>query len=192
MAAFAGTDVTGLMHERFDEVLTPRRRTSAQPAARADAQAGRARGPGVRVGPAGADVRAAARLRAPAGGSGAGSLRARRACAADPGCCFAGSGASASGDRRAGDLLPLRRQLNELDPEPAQEAGDRKATAVAATGADVLVTASPGCPVQIASAMRRSGGAVDLAHTAEILDASIRGAAYRRNPEPRVPTHQGG
>ena len=81
---------------------------------------------------------------------------------------------------------------NVLNPEPARELGDRKAAAVAATGADVLVTANPGCLMQIASAMRRSGGAVDLAHTAEILDASIRGAPHRWNPEPRVPTHQGG
>jgi glycolate oxidase iron-sulfur subunit len=81
---------------------------------------------------------------------------------------------------------------NLLNPEPARELGDRKAAAVAATGADVLVTANPGCLMQIASAMGRSGGAVDLAHTAEILDASIRGAPHRWNPEPRVPTHQGG
>jgi glycolate oxidase iron-sulfur subunit len=81
---------------------------------------------------------------------------------------------------------------NLLNPEPARELGDRKAAAVAATGADVLVTANPGCLMQIASAMRRSGEAVGLAHTAEILDASIRGAPHRWNPEPRVPTHQGG
>jgi glycolate oxidase iron-sulfur subunit len=81
---------------------------------------------------------------------------------------------------------------NVLNPEPARELGDRKAAAVAATGADVLVTANPGCLMQIASAMRRSGEAVGLAHTAEILDASIRGAPHRWNPEPRVPTPQGG
>ena len=81
---------------------------------------------------------------------------------------------------------------NVLNPEPARELGDRKAAAVTATGADVLVTANPGCLMQIASAMRRSGGEVDLAHTAEILDASIRGAPHRWNPETEVPTHRGG
>jgi glycolate oxidase iron-sulfur subunit len=81
---------------------------------------------------------------------------------------------------------------NVLNPEPARELGDRKAAAVTAAGADVLVTANPGCLMQIASAMRRSGGEVDLAHTAEILDASIRGAPHRWNPETEVPTHRGG
>ena len=81
---------------------------------------------------------------------------------------------------------------NVLNPEPARELGDRKAAAVTAAGADVLVTANPGCLMQIASAMRRSGGEVDLAHTAEILDASIRGAPHRWNPETEVPPHRGG
>jgi glycolate oxidase iron-sulfur subunit len=56
----------------------------------------------------------------------------------------------------------------------------RRAAAVVATGAEVLVTATPGCLMQIASTMRRSGRAVALAHTAEILDASIRGVPIRR------------
>ena len=79
-----------------------------------------------------------------------------------------------------------------LNPEPARELGDHKAAAVAATGADVLVTANPGCLMQIASAMRRSGRSVALAHTAEVLDASLRGTPYPWSPETRVPTHQGG
>jgi hypothetical protein len=49
-------------------------------------------------------------------------------------------------------------------------------------------------------AMRRSGRAGNAAQrrhgrfgqTAEILDASIRGAPHRWNPEPRVPSHRGG
>jgi glycolate oxidase iron-sulfur subunit len=76
---------------------------------------------------------------------------------------------------------------NVLNPEPARELGDRKAAAVAATGADVLVTANPGCLMQIASAMRRSGGTVALAHTAEILDASIRGAPTGGTPNRGFP-----
>jgi glycolate oxidase iron-sulfur subunit len=75
---------------------------------------------------------------------------------------------------------------NVLNPQPARELGDRKAAAVTATGADVLVTANPGCLMQIASSMRRSGREIALAHTAEILDASIRGA-----PSWRAPRSQG-
>lgn len=64
---------------------------------------------------------------------------------------------------------------NILNPGPAAELGDRKAGHVLATGAELLVTANPGCLMQVASAVRRRGGEIALAHTAEVLDASIRG-----------------
>ncbi len=64
---------------------------------------------------------------------------------------------------------------NLLHPEPATELGDRKAAGVLATGATVLVTANPGCLMQIASAMQRQGADIALAHTVAVLDASIRG-----------------
>jgi glycolate oxidase iron-sulfur subunit len=62
-----------------------------------------------------------------------------------------------------------------LHPEPARELGDRKASNVLATGAQLLVTANPGCLMQVAASIERQGGAVSLAHTVEVLDASIRG-----------------
>jgi glycolate oxidase iron-sulfur subunit len=64
---------------------------------------------------------------------------------------------------------------NLLNPEPARELGDRKAANVAATGASLLVTANPGCLMQVHSALRRTGQSIALAHTVEVLDASIRG-----------------
>ena len=64
---------------------------------------------------------------------------------------------------------------NLLEPEPARELGDRKAGHVAATGADLLVTANPGCLLQITSALRRAGTTIATAHTVEVLDASIAG-----------------
>jgi glycolate oxidase iron-sulfur subunit len=65
---------------------------------------------------------------------------------------------------------------NIVNPKPARELGDRKATNVRATGAQLLVTANPGCLMQIDSALRRDGVPLALAHTIEVLDASIRGA----------------
>ena len=65
---------------------------------------------------------------------------------------------------------------NVLNPEPARELGDRKAASVLATGAEVLVTANPGCLMQVAASVRRTGGSIAMAHTVEVLDASIRGA----------------
>ena len=63
---------------------------------------------------------------------------------------------------------------NVLNPGPAAELGDRKAANVLATGAQLLVTANPGCLMQVAAAVRRQGGEIALAHTAQVLDASIR------------------
>ncbi|AKU16529.1 (Fe-S)-binding protein [Luteipulveratus mongoliensis] len=66
---------------------------------------------------------------------------------------------------------------NILQPEPAKELGERKARNVLATGAELLVTANPGCLMQISSAITGLGHQMALAHTAEVLDASIRGLA---------------
>jgi glycolate oxidase iron-sulfur subunit len=68
---------------------------------------------------------------------------------------------------------------NLLHPEPATELGDRKARNVLATGASVLITANPGCLMQIAASARRLGAPLTLAHTVTVLDASIRGVPLR-------------
>jgi glycolate oxidase iron-sulfur subunit len=69
---------------------------------------------------------------------------------------------------------------NIVNPEPARELGDRKAANIVATGAEVLVTANPGCLMQVTSAIERwaeseGGHPMGMAHTVEVLDASIRG-----------------
>ena len=65
---------------------------------------------------------------------------------------------------------------NLLQPEAARELGQRKAAAVRATGAALVVSANPGCSLQIAAALADAGGAAPaVAHIAEVLDASIRG-----------------
>ena len=68
---------------------------------------------------------------------------------------------------------------NLLQPEPARQLGDRKAGHVATTGADLLVTANPGCLLQITSALRRAGTSIATAHTVEVLDASIAGRSVQ-------------
>ena len=65
---------------------------------------------------------------------------------------------------------------NLLQPEPARELGDRKAANVLDTGAELLVTANPGCSMQIRTALERRGESMSMAHTVQVLDASIRGA----------------
>jgi glycolate oxidase iron-sulfur subunit len=64
---------------------------------------------------------------------------------------------------------------NIMNPEPARELGDRKAANIVATGAELLVTANPGCLMQVTAAIERSGHPMGMAHTIEVLDASIRG-----------------
>ena len=68
---------------------------------------------------------------------------------------------------------------NLLQPEAARELGERKAEAVTrarAAGADLLVSANPGCTLQIGAALAGRGAPMPVAHTAEVLDVSVRGA----------------
>jgi len=64
---------------------------------------------------------------------------------------------------------------NLVQPEAASELGARKAQAVLDAGAPLLISANPGCSLQIAAALADRGENIALAHVAEILDASLRG-----------------
>jgi glycolate dehydrogenase iron-sulfur subunit len=67
---------------------------------------------------------------------------------------------------------------NLLQPGPARELGERKADAVMAAklaGAELLVSANPGCSLQISAALAARGEWIPIAHTAQVLDASVRG-----------------
>jgi glycolate oxidase iron-sulfur subunit len=64
---------------------------------------------------------------------------------------------------------------NLLQPQAARDLGDRKAAHVAATGASMLVSANPGCAMQISAALGRAGHPLPVAHVAEVLDRSITG-----------------
>jgi glycolate oxidase iron-sulfur subunit len=66
---------------------------------------------------------------------------------------------------------------NLVQPEAAQELGDRKAANITATKPDVVATGNPGCILQIQAALRRQGANIPVVHTIELLDASIRGAS---------------
>jgi glycolate oxidase iron-sulfur subunit len=64
---------------------------------------------------------------------------------------------------------------NLLQPDAAQQLGARKADSVVASGASLLISANPGCTLQISSELAARGVPLRTAHTAEILDASING-----------------
>jgi glycolate oxidase iron-sulfur subunit len=65
---------------------------------------------------------------------------------------------------------------NLLQPGPAGRLGARKAAAIRATGADVVVAGNPGCLLQIRAALDADGGPpLPTRHTVELLDASLAG-----------------
>ncbi len=45
-----------------------------------------------------------------------------------------------------------------------------------AAGPDLLVSANPGCLMQISSALARRGATIPVAHLIQVLDASLSGA----------------
>jgi len=63
---------------------------------------------------------------------------------------------------------------NLVQPEAARALGERKAVAIEATGAQLLVSANPGCSLQISAALGARGVRMPMAHIAEVLDASLR------------------
>jgi glycolate oxidase iron-sulfur subunit len=64
---------------------------------------------------------------------------------------------------------------NLLQPQAARELGALKADAVLSSGASLVISANPGCTLQISAELASRGKAIATAHTAEILDISIRG-----------------
>ncbi|WP_219976097.1 (Fe-S)-binding protein [Rubrobacter xylanophilus] len=64
---------------------------------------------------------------------------------------------------------------NMVEPGPAAELGERKARNILDTGARLLITANPGCTLQIRASLRRMGRDIPVAHPVEVLDASLRG-----------------
>jgi glycolate oxidase iron-sulfur subunit len=65
---------------------------------------------------------------------------------------------------------------NLLHPEPANELGDRKVENLLASKAQILVSANPGCLLQLQAGLRRRGLAqIPTFHMVELIDASIRG-----------------
>jgi glycolate dehydrogenase iron-sulfur subunit len=82
--------------------------------------------------------------------------------------------------RDAGTCCGSAGVYNLLQPEAARALGARKADAVADSGAELLISANPGCTLQIIAELTDRGQSIATAHTAEVLDASIRGVPLHR------------
>jgi glycolate oxidase iron-sulfur subunit len=66
---------------------------------------------------------------------------------------------------------------NLIEPEPAQELGNRKVQNCLSTAPDMIVSSNPGCLLQIKAGLSRAGRKMPVLHMIELLDASIRGIA---------------
>ena len=64
---------------------------------------------------------------------------------------------------------------NLVQPESAEQIGQRKVDNVLSTRAELLASANPGCTLQIQKILRERGKRLPAAHPIEILDASISG-----------------
>ncbi len=65
---------------------------------------------------------------------------------------------------------------NLLQPETANQLGDRKVENLLSTGAQAVLSANPGCLLQLMNGLRRRGfKTMPAFHMVELLDASIRG-----------------
>ncbi len=65
--------------------------------------------------------------------------------------------------------------FNLVQPDAANDLGDRKAGLIAPLNADVVATGNPGCVLQMQSALARQGQKTPVVHTIQLVDASIRG-----------------
>jgi glycolate oxidase iron-sulfur subunit len=67
---------------------------------------------------------------------------------------------------------------NLLEAESSYEIGQRKVENVLAVAPELLVTANPGCALQVEMLLRERGHSMITAHPIEVLDASIRGSTW--------------
>jgi glycolate oxidase iron-sulfur subunit len=59
---------------------------------------------------------------------------------------------------------------NVTQPDLAARLGHRKAQHIVRSGAEMVVTANPGCQMQIEAALRREGARVPVVHLMDLLD----------------------
>jgi glycolate oxidase iron-sulfur subunit len=64
---------------------------------------------------------------------------------------------------------------NLIQPEMAGRLQERKVDNIVATGADAVVTANPGCIIQIAQGLKARGHPVTVLHLVELLDRAYGG-----------------
>jgi glycolate oxidase iron-sulfur subunit len=64
---------------------------------------------------------------------------------------------------------------NLVQPDTAAQLGDLKVKNCLSTKPDLVVSANPGCLIQISSGLKRAGKQIPVLHMIELMDAAIRG-----------------
>jgi glycolate oxidase iron-sulfur subunit len=70
---------------------------------------------------------------------------------------------------------------NIIRPEMANDLGDRKALHAMETPASEVITANPGCLMQVRASLRRNGSTARVRHIADLLDEAYGGAKTKRS-----------
>ena len=72
---------------------------------------------------------------------------------------------------------------NLVQPEMAQRLQARKVAHIRETGAEAVITANPGCIIQILQGLRATGSPVEVLHIVEVLDEAYGGGTPGPSPE---------
>jgi glycolate oxidase iron-sulfur subunit len=64
---------------------------------------------------------------------------------------------------------------NIIRKDMADDLGDRKAGHIVETHADQVITANPGCHMQLRTSLQRNGSTMPVRHIVEILDEAYGG-----------------
>ena len=75
---------------------------------------------------------------------------------------------------------------NLTQPEMARQLQERKVAHIRETGAEAVVTANPGCIIQIVQGLEAEGSPVKVLHIAELLDESYQNAEQGAAPHPAL------
>jgi glycolate oxidase iron-sulfur subunit len=70
---------------------------------------------------------------------------------------------------------------NLLRPEMASDLGDRKARHILETPATEVITANPGCAMQVRASLERNGGTSRVRHIVDLLDEAYGGAKTKKS-----------
>jgi glycolate oxidase iron-sulfur subunit len=69
---------------------------------------------------------------------------------------------------------------NIIREKMANELGDRKALHAIETPATEVISANPGCQMQVRASLRRNGSSARVRHIADLLDEAYGGAKTKR------------